>query len=214
MLRNVILATAAAALAGAAQAVTFTSVAFNPPSPGQLIVDNFDVPAPGVTLSGSYTVDNLNVSGIRAEPAGDTTNYFATPGSMQPTPGSATIDFSGFVASHYPIRTLSFYWGSTDTYNTLTLLGTGLTGPTVFGGSDVNPPADGDQSSAATNRTVTFTFTPGEKVTGLMLESGQRAFEIDNITATVPEPAMWAMMLAGFGLVGMAARQRSRAMTA
>ena len=213
MLRGVILATAALAISSAAHAVTFVTVPFNPPVSG-VVIDNFDAPAPGVVLSGSYTVDNLNVSGIRAEPAGDTTNYFATPGSSQPTPGSATIDFSGFAASHAPIKTLSFYWGSTDTYNTLTLLGTGLTGQTSFTGSDVNPPANGDQSSAATNRTVTFTFTPGEKVTGLMLASGQRAFEIDNITATVPEPAMWTMMLVGFGLIGLATRQRTRSVTA
>ncbi len=213
MLRIVLVATTLFSSV-AAGAVTFSSVAFNPAPHGQVVVDNFDAPAPGVALSGSYTIDALSVSGIRAEPAGDTSNYFATPGSADAVPGTATIDFSGFASSHSAIKRLSFYWGSTDTYNTLTLLGTGLTGQTVFTGSDVNPPANGDQSAASTNRRVTFVFAPGEKVTGLMLSSGQRAFEIDDVTAAVPEPGVWAMLLAGFGLVGLAARARSRTVAA
>ncbi|QMW24568.1 PEPxxWA-CTERM sorting domain-containing protein [Sandaracinobacteroides saxicola] len=32
-----------------------------------------------------------------------------------------------------------------------------------------------------------------------------------SLTAAVPEPATWAMLIAGFGLVGMAARRRGRA---
>jgi hypothetical protein len=34
---------------------------------------------------------------------------------------------------------------------------------------------------------------------------------LDDVTAAVPEPASWAMMLGGFGLVGGAMRQRKRA---
>jgi hypothetical protein len=32
----------------------------------------------------------------------------------------------------------------------------------------------------------------------------------DPLTATVPEPGTWAMLIAGFGLVGWAARRRAR----
>ena len=207
MLKNLLIATTALIAAGSAQAVTFTTAPFGVVPAGQHVIDSFEAPVAGIALSGSYTIDNMNVSGIRAEPAGDTTNYFATPGSNDATPGTATIDFSSYLGSK-SLKSFSFYWGSTDTYNTLTLLGTGLTGQTVYTGSDVNPPANGDQSSAATNRTVNWTFAPGEHLTGIQLTSTGRAFEIDNLAGNVPEPATWALMVMGFGLVGVSVRRR------
>jgi len=54
---------------------------------------------------------------------------------------------------------------------------------------------------------------------GLVLEWGPDAFNvgIDNVridvSGVIPEPATWAMMIAGFGIVGPAARRR-RALTA
>jgi hypothetical protein len=32
---------------------------------------------------------------------------------------------------------------------------------------------------------------------------------LDNVSAAVPEPATWAMLIAGFGLVGGALRRRN-----
>jgi len=41
------------------------------------------------------------------------------------------------------------------------------------------------------------------------------AFEFDDIAANaVPEPASWAMLIMGFGLVGAAARRRKAAVAA
>ena len=56
------------------------------------------------------------------EPAGDTTPYFSV-GPSTSTPASLT--FSG-------VNQLSFYWGSIDTYNTITFNGLG----TSFSGAD------------------------------------------------------------------------------
>lgn len=213
-----VLATAALLAAGAAQAVTFSSTP-GAPDPGaattQAVLVDFEAPVAGVTYSGSYTIDNMNTGGFRAEPAGDTTNYFGVPKNEDPLPNSATIDFTSYLSTHKAFRSLSFYWGSTDSYNTLTLIGSGLTGQTVFTGDDVNAPANGDQTAPATNRRVYFRFADGETLTGLQLGSTQRAFEIDDIaTSAVPEPTMWAMLLTGFGLVGMSVRRRSRAIAA
>ena len=197
-----------------AHAATFTSSAYDSaPASGQSIIADFDSAATGVSFSGSYSIDNLSTSGIRAAPYGDKTNYFATPGSASPTPGEATIDFSVYAATHKVTR-VSFYWGSIDGYNTLTLLGTGLTGKTSFTGSDINNPANGDQSSAGTNRRVTFYAGPGGSFTGLKLDSASRAFEIDNVAGGVPEPAAWVMLVAGFAMVGGAARFRTRSVAA
>jgi len=46
-------------------------------------------------------------------------------------------------------------------------------------------------------------------ITGLRFGSTGVAFEFDNFAAAaVPEPAAWAKMIGGFGLVGAAARRR------
>jgi hypothetical protein len=43
------------------------------------------------------------------------------------------------------------------------------------------------------------------------LTTTQAAFEVDNLSVAngVPEPATWAMMLIGFGLVGLQLRRRT-----
>ncbi len=214
MLKKIIIVSAALLAGSSAQAVTFTSTAYGAIPAGTHVIDSFEHGVGGIAYSGSYTIANTNVSGFRAAPSGDATNYFSTPATTSPTPGSATIDLTGFLSTRKPLTTFGFYWGSIDRYNTLTLIGTGLTGPTSFTGADINNPANGDQSAPATNRFVTFTLSPGETLTGINLTSTSRAFEVDNLVANVPEPAAWAMMLVGFGLVGTAVRTRGRAVTA
>jgi hypothetical protein len=46
------------------------------------------------------------------------------------------------------------------------------------------------------------------------LGTGGQGFALSGLTATVPEPATWGLMLVGFGMVGVAARRRSRAVAA
>lgn len=213
MITRFILASTMLVAAGAAQAVTVTSTAFGAVPAGQHVIDSFEHAVGGIALSGDYDISKTSIAGFRAAPAGDTTNYLSTPKATSATPGSATIDLTGFLSTRKTTK-FSFYWGSIDKYNTLTLIGTGLTGPTTFSGSDINNPANGDQSAAATNRFVTFTLGAGEKLTGINLTSTSRAFEIDNLATNVPEPATWALMLVGFGLVGGAVRARSRAVAA
>ena len=210
-----ILASAMLFGATAASAVTYTSQPLDTgPAANQTIVVDFETgmtPPAGVTYGGSYTIDNLTTNGFRAAPAGDTTNYFATPGSNDQLPGTATIDFSGYVANTRAIRSLSFYWGSIDSYNTLEVLSrTGSVLATITG-DNINNPANGDQSSPATNRRVFLQFSPTEDFGSLRLTSTQRAFEIDNIaTAAVPEPTTWAMLIVGMGFVGFASRRRTQ----
>lgn len=202
----------------AAHAVTFIS-AHGAPDPGaapnETVIDAFETgnmgPA-GIVYGGSYTVDNLTTGGIRAAPAGNATNYFATPGSDDALPGVATIDFSGYIDANRAFRSLSFYWGSIDTYNRLDVLNRdGTIIATVFG-DDVNNPADGNQTDPAANRRLFLRFSNTDNFGSLRLTSTQRAFEIDDIAVSaVPEPATWAMLVFGFSLVGLSARARKRA---
>jgi hypothetical protein len=66
-------------------------------------------------------------------------------------------------------------------------------GPQIFSGTTANP-----------------MFSPGVfALTGLRPHSGG-TLTISAATAAVPEPATWAMMIAGFGAVGYAMRRRQK----
>ncbi len=194
---------AAAALATSAGAVTVTSVAGAPdPGPTALQTILFDFESATPQLTGSYTLATGSVGGQYAAPALDTTQYAVVP-MAGAGGGTATLDLTGLAN---PLKSFSFYWGSIDGYNTLEL----LNGNTVFAtilGSDL-PPANGDQGAAITNRRVNFMLAPGEVVTSVRFTSTQAAFEFDDFAGAVPEPANWAMLIMGFGLIGGAARLR------
>lgn len=200
-------------IASAAQAVTVTGT-FGAPDPGpalgQSIVVSFDAPnAAGYTWSGGLATSPVSISGA-AMPAvgvGGTASAFGYVSSAI-NPNNATLSTPN-------LASISFYWGSIDTYNFVDVLGAG--GATIFSiAGGALPPSNGDQGAASTNRRVNFTAGAGEVITGLRLRSTSVAFEFDNFAATeafggqggVPEPATWAMLLAGFGLVGASARRR------
>ena len=109
--------------------------------------------------------------------------------------GFTSIDFTSGVFSPF---TVSVYSG---------LGGTGtLLGATVVTDPPASPAAFGpvNVAFAGTGKSVV--------VTGV---SGQFAWDdITVTTAAVPEPQSWAMLIAGFGLVGAVARRRRTALTA
>jgi len=162
-------------------------------NPGYTLIDFNNGISPftgGAVRSG--TITNQYVA-----PVGDTTPYFST-GPSTSTPSSLAL--SG-------VNQLSFYWGSIDTYNTITFNGLNQSfGGAVFGG--------GDYPMARPSRQVTFHFSAAESaaLTGITLSSNTNAFELDNLIfgSAAPEPATWAMMLVGFGAVGVALRRRQR----
>lgn len=199
--------------AAPAAAVTYTSLP-GAPDPGKaaneaLLVD-FDSELPGgFELTGSYGIQS-GTNSLAAAPALDRTNYLFTPASG--TSGFATL-------TTLDLLTVSFYWGSMDDYNTVEILG--ANGATIFSlAGSAFLPANGDRSSAATNRRVFFTAEGDEVITGLRFISQNIAFEVDDIAgsgpgigATVPEPTTWALMIGGFGLVGIGARRSRRSIS-
>jgi hypothetical protein len=88
-----------------------------------------------------------------------------------------------------------------------------------FGGqalSFTNSGANGGTTTftvAPTGRFDRFVFTTA--VGGDVLFGGDlgQGYTIDSITGYVPEPATWAMLILGFGLVGFSARRRARSTT-
>ncbi len=79
--------------------------------------------------------------------------------------------------------------------------------------------ADGSQVTAAFNLThayQTFSLMGFDDLVSLTFGApGQGYWAVDNIAvgpSTVPEPAAWALMFAGFGAVGVALRRRKPAL--
>ena len=130
-----------------------------------------------------------------------------------------TIDFSGWLAMNNvsSLTSLSLYWGSIDTYNTLKLLDANNNVlATITGGSI--PPANGNQSASSTNRRVNIDFgLTGSSFRKLQFVSTQAAFEFDDIAvqtvvrgSVVPEPSTVVLLAAGLGLIGVAGSRRKR----
>jgi hypothetical protein len=201
---------AVAMLAGIGSAnagVIFHSAAFeHQPAPGETMVEDFDHPiAAGysMTWSNAGLYQGALVSGIAAPPAGDNTKYLSVL-----TGGSATLTTPGTLDS------LSVYLGSIDSYNTITFHGQhGFS--QSFTGDQLVVHADGDQSSAQTNRQFYFDFDPSDLVNQVIFSSSGNSFEFDNIAANdppaevpVPEPVTLSLFAAG--LAGAAAIRRRR----
>lgn len=163
------------------------------------------------TLSNASVVQG-SLSGQYAQPFGsDGSKYLSVFG----TDGSATIaDTSG---AGY--NALSLYLGSIDTYNTIELLSNVGAVIASYAGSAFLGGPSGDQGLPTTNRLITFTRNGNDALfAGVRISSTQNSAEVDNVrfssvSAPVPEPATWAMMLVGFGLVGGALRRRTKVQT-
>lgn len=204
-MRHLLAFAAAACIAAPAAAVSFTS-APGAPDPGipagHTLVVSFDAPeAAGYSWSAGISTA-IGSSSAAAAPAGDTTIYGYV--SSASNPNSATLSTPN-------LRSISFYWGSIDKYNQVEVLGANGVVLDSFNGGDFMP-ANGNQFISDTNRRVTFGWDGSNAITGLRFTSTGVAFEFDDISAlAVPEPATWAMLIAGFGMVGYAVRRRQGA---
>jgi hypothetical protein len=192
------------ALAGTANA-TISIGSITPgtdPYSGPAPTYDFDTNTP--TTSGGAVITTGTTSGSYAQPYGSTGNYYSV-GPSTSTPG--TIDLSSFG----DIGSISFIWGSVDSYNVLEFLDASNNVLATFSGNDIFNPANGNQTDPNTNPVVTFLLSGSDvsDFSTLRLTSDTNAFEIDNIAVRgVPEPATWAMMLLGFGAMGFALRRR------
>jgi hypothetical protein len=185
---------------------------------------NFDGPtAAGIRQTNSGSVGLFTgTSGSAAAPAGDTSRYLGIGNG-----GAAIFDFRTYFSDQMRrVRSISVYVGSVDKYNFIDVLDKNLGTLTTIGGMDL-PGNNGDRGAAITNRRLYVNFLPQENVGGLRFRSNGVAFEFDSIgasgaafrtngnrnlsvlpTASVPEASTWTMLIAGFGLVGFAARRR------
>jgi len=199
-------------VAGPAEALSYLGSLPGAPDPGARgdVVIDFDHPLPaGITFAPGSTYDILTglVPHRGYNPAGDDTAYLSVPGSG--TSGSATLDFTGFTGGQ--ISAFSFYWGSIDRANELTI--TTDQGSLTLFGSQIVSSGYGSATSARDNRRVFFALDAFEHLKSVHLVS-PTAFEIDDlkltVAAPVPDISTWILMVSGFGLAGCALRRRPR----
>lgn len=202
-MKKLAIATTALIAAGAANAaITVSSAPFDAPlAAGQTLKVTYDAPnAAGYVFSGNGQVFAASHP-TAAAPAGDSTQFMAVLGGKTATLSTPLL------------KAMSVYIGSVDEYNSITFKG--LNGFTqTFGGASLVATANGNQSDAGTNRRFYFDFG-SEKINTIEFKSTSNSFEFDNIAAAaaVPEPATWAMLITGFGLVGLSMRRRNRIAT-
>jgi hypothetical protein len=209
---------AAVAVASPVFAVTVISNQTGAPDPGlpSWFTSVIDFEADWNTALNTVTTGTVitaagSTNGVRASPAGNTTAYQSVGVNGQVNPGTSFFDFSSILPASTPFLTgFSLYWGSIDTYNSLKFFNNnGVQVGQTWTGNNF-PPANGNQPAVVTNRRITFGFTEAENITGVEFSSTENAFEFDDIgiASPVPEPASWAMLIAGFGLVGATMRRR------
>jgi hypothetical protein len=207
-------ANAAAVILGIAQGGTPGSAADPGPFAGQTVKFGFDT---AVGLSGSYAIFSTpSGTGNSAPPAGSANGNQYLSVANPAVSGSAQLDLDGRYDS------VSFYWGSIDEYNQVDIVEFDGT-VTEFDGNDLTvflgqDPSWGNQSAINSNMRVNF--GSGSGITELRFHTQNFAFEIDSVAVgnpsvinAVPEPATWAMMVGGFGMLGFAARRRSGSRT-
>lgn len=158
---------------------------------------------PATSYTGNAVIQT-GTNSIGAALPSNSTPYYSTTGTSQ-------INFTGYTGV---VNWVSFDWGSNDKYNEAIFLDSrGRPNGAVHGWGD------GNQFNATDNTNYKYVFTYEQKKRGFSgikfvsrdsSSNPRAAYEIDNlrIQSSIPEPASWALMFAGFGLAGAAIRNR------
>jgi len=157
----------------------------------------------GSTISDlSYATDSY-VDGVHNIGSTDTTSYLFATGDGTNALTEAIVTWTASISS------MNIYWGTPDSYNTLTLYD-GATEVGVISGSEIGSLVAASSGSAdvsgQNDSSVWVHIVSSVKFDTIVATSTAPAFEFD---LAAPEPSTWAMMGLGFAALGFAGFRRS-----
>ncbi len=179
-----------------------------------VLTENFDTAVNGgfgvFTPSGQVSVTDGNAyipcCGTTGTATNMDNNFVAFGGGDQPSGSIMSADFSTVLGQLYR---LSFDFGALGPAS-----GELLTFTIASGSGSVSVPlfAATDNNMNSTFESFVYNFTGSGSLTSLSFSSGGVASAdaiLDNVLiSAVPEPEVWAMLLFGFGAIGMQMRRR------
>jgi hypothetical protein len=225
--------------AGAAPAATYvTSSATNssgdaidPGDSGYVNVLTFDAPGMANVSAGTHYVLAQGVSVTFAGDSGVFSSEHPV-GTTAPSGlvgywgaaksgGDVTLNLAGYLQSHPGVAQVSFYWGSINPGDSVSLLNASGQVLETITGAQVSP-ATGNSSSPLTNLRIGLRSAALRGFAELRFAANGAPFDFGNVSvggasATIgdpvtatPEPAAWALALVGLGMTGAALRMRTR----
>lgn len=168
---------------------------------GSVSVATFDSVSQGTTGSFSDGIFSFSGTGGEVVNGGPTSQYAPPYGATGPdttnylaVTGTETVTFT---QNH---NYVGLWWGSVDSYNTISFYENG-TQVASYGGAAVANPANGGQTTSDTNLFVNFSGLP--EFNSIVFNSSLPAFELDNLTVgpAVPEPSSLLLVLLGAVMV-------------
>jgi hypothetical protein len=137
-----------------------------------------------------------------SQPTNDSTNYLAVLGGY-----AEVLTLNSAATAN---NTLNFYWGTPGATDVVSFFNNGTQVGSYTGLQFQN-------AGYNTTNAYAVSLTSDVAFNKVVFYAGQNSFELDNVqfgtpqAASVPEPATWAMMIGGFGLVGMSLRRHRKA---
>jgi hypothetical protein len=196
-------------LAAAIEIIAADPGVMTPSLPSAIMLSFDDFPVGGLpsylfnggSLTGTGAVVDTSLVGRYAQPAGDATNYL----SVSYNSKAGAVDFSFSDLQNY----FGMYWGSIDSYNSVSFLRNHVQLAT-FSGTDVVSGsgllANGGWQSSLSNRYVNF-YLGSIFYNEVVLSTTDFAFEVDNVAfgdppVSVSEPNSFPLL--AFSLFGIA----------